>query len=58
MLWSATHVFDCEYETPHPEVPVTATPPVPTATSWTPDQWEGWREVVRRLATITTAGAA
>src|SRR5215203_783022 len=32
------------------EVPVTATLPVRTATSWTPDQWEAWRDEVRRLA--------
>jgi quinolinate synthase len=29
---------------------VTATLPLPTAPSWTPDQWEGWREELRRLA--------
>jgi hypothetical protein len=33
-----------------PEVPVTATLPAPTATSWSPDQWEAWRHEVRRLA--------
>ena len=29
---------------------MTATLPAPTATSWTPDQWEAWRDEVRRLA--------
>src|SRR3712207_2686499 len=33
-----------------PEVPVTATLPAPTASSWSADQWEGWRAEVRRLA--------
>jgi quinolinate synthase len=32
------------------EVPVTATLSAPTSTSWTPDEWEAWRDEVRRLA--------
>jgi quinolinate synthase len=50
MLWSIGQVFDYEYETHSSEVPVTATLPLPTATSWSPDQWESWRDEVRRLA--------
>ncbi len=29
---------------------MTATLPAPTAPAWTPDQWQAWREEVRRLA--------
>src|SRR5829696_3337586 len=32
------------------EVPVTATLSVRPATSWTPDQWDAWRDEVRLLA--------
>jgi quinolinate synthase len=46
-----SEVFDCQYETiPRPEVPVTATLPAPTSTTWRPEQWQGWRDQVRRLA--------
>src|SRR3712207_1935207 len=40
---------------PRSEVPVTATLPVPTATAWSPDQWEDWRSEVRRLAAAREA---
>src|SRR3712207_4544915 len=40
---------------PRSEVPVTATLPAPTATSWSPDQWEDWRSEVRRLAAARDA---
>jgi quinolinate synthase len=29
---------------------VTATLPAPTSTTWRPEQWQGWRDEVRRLA--------
>jgi quinolinate synthase len=29
---------------------VTATLPAPTSTTWRPEQWQGWRDQVRRLA--------
>jgi quinolinate synthase len=32
------------------EVPVTATLPAPSSVAWTPDQWQAWRDEVRRLA--------
>jgi quinolinate synthase len=50
MLWCAGQVFDCEYQTAPPEVPLTATLAARTATSWTAEQWEAWRDEVRRLA--------
>src|SRR3712207_5702221 len=40
---------------PRSEVPVTATLPAPTATSWSPYQWKDWRSEVRRLAAARDA---
>src|SRR3954467_8682145 len=50
MLWSSQRFSTVSAKPTPPEVPVTATLPAPTASSWTPSQWEAWRDEVRRLA--------